>query len=237
MNNAFMLRKNSRFGAFLIKAGRENCIEYKHCDVMTGFGPGRFSAAVFAAAEWFMKHDGTETFHDVMLLDNRFVLERAEHEREDRRKGHGRLGGFFKFDKNFTVTDLQGPHRRQNSTRSRPGEVLGGRRLLQVFGDMREGVSPNGWYTGHYAGGKKYPKLAMPEGVCNESDVYQPSRIPDRRSQHPSDVNVMTKRVSCGGHFAPNCKKCPRNPDNGQWIGQAWCNGNCKWVKYECVLK
>lgn len=35
--------------------------------------------------------------------------------------------------------------------------------------------------------------------------------------------------VSCGGHYAKNCRSCP------QGNGEAWCNGDCRWQRGQCV--
>ena len=40
--------------------------------------------------------------------------------------------------------------------------------------------------------------------------------------------------VSCGGHLASDCSQCPFNGEN--WIGEAWCNGDCSWKEEACVL-
>jgi len=38
-------------------------------------------------------------------------------------------------------------------------------------------------------------------------------------------------KVSCGQHVASNCGECP------QGNGAAWCNGDCRWVRGQCVAK
>jgi len=38
-------------------------------------------------------------------------------------------------------------------------------------------------------------------------------------------------QVDCGDHLANTCSECP------QGLGEAWCNGECKWKNYQCVGK
>ena len=33
--------------------------------------------------------------------------------------------------------------------------------------------------------------------------------------------------VSCGGHRAPTCERCPWGPQG--YVGRNWCNGECQW--------
>ena len=42
-------------------------------------------------------------------------------------------------------------------------------------------------------------------------------------------VVLAPKDVSCGGHRASSCDYCPKGH------GESWCNGDCIWVKQECV--
>jgi len=39
--------------------------------------------------------------------------------------------------------------------------------------------------------------------------------------------------VTCGGHSAPSCAECPN--DNGIDRGQAWCNGDCRFMNNQCI--
>ena len=40
--------------------------------------------------------------------------------------------------------------------------------------------------------------------------------------------------MSCGGHWATSCSKCPCHP-NGDNGGKSWCSGDCHWRNDECV--
>ena len=42
-------------------------------------------------------------------------------------------------------------------------------------------------------------------------------------------------KVSCGGHMADSCNKCPFS--GTRYVGQSYCNGDCKWESNECVKK
>lgn len=42
-------------------------------------------------------------------------------------------------------------------------------------------------------------------------------------------------KVMCGSHSAPDCENCPRNSDTGEWVGESWCNGDCKWENGTCT--
>ena len=44
-----------------------------------------------------------------------------------------------------------------------------------------------------------------------------------------SEESGELKKVSCGGHDAKVCYRCPVDPDTGRWNGESGCNGDCKW--------
>jgi len=44
-------------------------------------------------------------------------------------------------------------------------------------------------------------------------------------------VEMTTAMVSCGGHFARSCDKCPHIH------GRGWCNGECFWSNGKCLPK
>uniref|UniRef100_A0A7S2WD02 Uncharacterized protein n=1 Tax=Eucampia antarctica TaxID=49252 RepID=A0A7S2WD02_9STRA len=44
-----------------------------------------------------------------------------------------------------------------------------------------------------------------------------------------SEESGELKKVSCGGHDAKVCYRCPLDPDTGKWNGESGCNGDCKW--------
>jgi len=54
----------------------------------------------------------------------------------------------------------------------------------------------------------------------------------------PSPTLVTGRKqsgVSCGGHRAHSCVRCPWGPRG--YVGQAWCNGQCKWGNGQCYRK
>jgi len=46
--------------------------------------------------------------------------------------------------------------------------------------------------------------------------------------------HLVSADVSCGGHSAETCAKCPYN-ESGNYMGKGWCNGECHWGNNECL--
>lgn len=82
---------------------------------------------------------------------------------------------------------------------------------------------------------------SYPEWGCRCCSLNGSQNLTDNDSNWAlySAANCMksSAQVLCGGHAAPNCEKCPQNSDTGEWVGESWCNGDCRWEKGICVSK
>lgn len=63
-------------------------------------------------------------------------------------------------------------------------------------------------------------ELNLVDGVFLRSEILEKTRLQN-----------TTVIVSCGAHKAQSCADCPQDK------GELWCNGDCKWMSGECILK
>ena len=47
----------------------------------------------------------------------------------------------------------------------------------------------------------------------------------------------QTEKVTCGQHQAATCAECPRDESTGNWAGDHFCHGDCRWEEETCVAK
>ena len=70
---------------------------------------------------------------------------------------------------------------------------------------------------------------------CNGDCYWKDDKSVD--SEQAEDKNeqpgCLLKKISCGGHRANSCSKCPFS--GNKYKGQNWCNGDCYWSDWKKV--
>eukprot|EP00418_Pyrodinium_bahamense_P023430 CAMPEP_0179148548 /NCGR_PEP_ID=MMETSP0796-20121207/71896_1 /TAXON_ID=73915 /ORGANISM="Pyrodinium bahamense, Strain pbaha01" /LENGTH=181 /DNA_ID=CAMNT_0020849281 /DNA_START=64 /DNA_END=606 /DNA_ORIENTATION=+ len=66
---------------------------------------------------------------------------------------------------------------------------------------------------------------------CNGDCVFSANQCTPKDESRGASLPTKEKAVSCGGHEASSCNACPRG------YGASWCNGDCMWLRGECIPK
>ena len=78
-------------------------------------------------------------------------------------------------------------------------------------------------------GGVKHSATNPATQISTKSKIWK-----KLSEQVPTDCLAPGHRdVTCGGHSASQCEKCPFGP-NGSNMGESWCNGECHWMNGGC---